>query len=174
MRVLLKLVLDCDPDAAWRAIRSPAVLREISSPLFALESVEPAGFPTIWEPGDHRVLVRGGGLIPIGQQTISITFDDARADGVRILRDAGGHRSGALSTATSWDHRLAIGPAVAPAHADGSVRTLYRDQLRVSAGAATPAVWYGLWAFWQWRGRQLKQLAPGWAFDPPHESPEVT
>ena len=29
MRVLLKLTLDCTPDAAWRALRSPAVLREV-------------------------------------------------------------------------------------------------------------------------------------------------
>ncbi len=25
-------ILDCDPDAAWRALRSPAVFREVSSP----------------------------------------------------------------------------------------------------------------------------------------------
>jgi len=167
MRVLLKFILDCDPDAAWRAIRSPAVLREVSSPLVTIDSLEPDGFPTIWEPGEHPVRMRGGGLIPFGGQTISISFDDARADGVRIMRDGGGHPSGALAATTTWEHRLAIAPDPAGPDTDGRIRTLYRDQLRISAGALTPALWYGLWTFWQWRGRRMRQLAPGWAFDPP-------
>jgi len=169
MRVLLKFVLDCDPDAAWRAIRSPAVLREVSSPLLTFESLEPGGFPTIWQPGTHPVRVRGGGLIPIGGQDISITFDDSRIDGVRIMRDGGGHATGALAAADTWDHRLAIAPDPAGPDAEGRIRTLYRDQLRVSAGALTPALWYSLWVLWQWRGRRMRQLAPGWAFDPPRE-----
>jgi len=39
--------------------------------------------------------------------------------------------------------------------------TLFRDRLEFSAGALTPLVWLALWAFWQWRGRRLMQLAPG-------------
>lgn len=162
MRVLLKLILDCEPDAAWRAIRSPAVLREVSSPLFTLTSLEPAGFPTIWEPGAHAVRVRGGGILPIGSHEIRLTFDDRRSDGVRIMRDSGGFGGVSL-----WDHRLAVAPDPAGPDADGRVRTLYRDRLIVSAGLATPALWYGLWAFWQWRGARLRSLAPGWAYDPP-------
>jgi hypothetical protein len=169
MRVLLKLVLDCDPDAAWRAIRSPAVLREISSPLFTLESLEPHGFPTVWEPGEHPVRIRGGGLIPLGTQRISLTFDESRHDGVRIMRDAGGSASGARAAVTGWDHRLAISADPAGPDAAGHTKTLYRDQLRISAGALTPALWYGVWAFWQWRGLRMRQLAPTWAYDPPRE-----
>jgi hypothetical protein len=167
MRVLLKLVLDCDPDAAWRAIRSPAVLREVSSPLFTLESLEPHGFPTVWEPGAHPVRIRGGGLVPLGTQTITLTFDDARPDGVRIMRDAGGGASGARGAFTHWDHRLAVAADPAGPDASGRIKTLYRDQLRISAGALTPALWYGVWAFWQWRGLRMRQLAPTWAYDPP-------
>lgn len=162
MRVLLKLVLDCEPDAAWRAIRSPAVLREISSPLFTLTSREPGGFPTIWQPGSHLVRIRGGGILPIGTHDIRLTFDDHRSDGVRIMRDSGG-----VPGTTRWDHRIAIAPNPAGPDAEGRMRTLYRDRLLVSAGALTPALWYGLWSFWQWRGARLRALAPTWAYDPP-------
>jgi len=163
MRVLLKLILDCDPDAAWRAIRSPAVLREVSSPLFLLESLEPDGFPTVWEPGAHPVCVRGGGIVPLCTQDIRLDFDDHRPDGVRIMRDTGGIRG----VTARWDHRLAIAPDPAGPDTDGRTRTLYRDRLLVSAGLVTPALWYGLWAFWQWRGIRMRALAPSWAFDPP-------
>ena len=46
------------------------------------------------------------------------------------------------------------------ATADG--RTLYRDQLRFSAGPLTLLVWPVLWAFWQWRGRRIRSLARDW------------
>ena len=40
---MLKQVLDCDPDAAWRAIRSPQVFRAVSAPLMTFTSAEPLG-----------------------------------------------------------------------------------------------------------------------------------
>jgi hypothetical protein len=46
-------------------------------------------------------------------------------------------------------------------------RTLYRDQLLAHAGALDLVAWYPTWAFWQWRGMRLRQLAPGWSYDPP-------
>ena len=46
-------------------------------------------------------------------------------------------------------------------------RTLYRDQLLAHAGALDLVAWYPTWAFWQWRGLRLRQLAPTWSFDPP-------
>jgi hypothetical protein len=162
VRVLLKLVLDCEPDAAWRAIRSPAVFREVSSPLVAMDSLSADGFPTVWEPGQHPVVVRGGGLIPLGKQIIRLTFSEHRRDGVRIMRDSGRGVTGAVAATTLWDHRMAIAPDPA-----GTGKTLYRDQLVIEAGWLTPVAWYSLWAFWQWRGRRLRQLAPTWSYDPP-------
>ena len=34
-------------------------------------------------------------------------------------------------------------------------------------GALDLVAWYPTWAFWQWRGLRLRQLAPTWSFDPP-------
>lgn len=166
MRVLLKLILDCEPDAAWRAVRSPAVFREVSSPLLEFSSLEPAGFPSIWTPGEHPVSVRAAGLVPMGQQVIRLAMSEDRIDGVRIVRDTGYGISGPVAATTAWDHRMAIAPDPA-----GTGKTLYRDQLKFSAGRVSALAWPSFWAFWQWRGIRLHQLAPTWAFDPAPTGP---
>lgn len=169
MRVLLKLTLDCDPDAAWRALQSPTAFREVALPWLDFRSVEPGGFPTVWTTDEHVVRVRALGAFTVGTQAIrldTIRPADPREAGTRILRDSGGGVGGLLTALPRLDHRMAIAPHPAGPDRDGRLRTLYRDRLIVRAGALTPVAWYGLWAFWQWRGVRLRQLAPGWAYDP--------
>lgn len=153
MRVLLKLVLDCEPDAAWRAIRSPGVLGEVSAPLTVFESLEASGFPELWEAGDHPVRVRAFGILPLGDQVIGISFPEL--PGVRAMRDTGRGLDGPLALVTEWQHTLTVAP-----YPGG--RTLYRDQLKFSAGPLTLLMWPLYWAFWQWRAIGMKRLAPGW------------
>src|SRR3954447_11526275 len=63
MHVQLKLVLECPPGAAWRAVRSPSVFAQVSSPLLGFEplvddgSTAP-GFPEEWDEGSHPVRAR--------------------------------------------------------------------------------------------------------------------
>jgi hypothetical protein len=154
VRILLKLELNCSPDAAWRAIRSPAALERVSWPFTVFTSLEPGGFAAEWEAGDHPVRVRALGLVDVGTQNIAISFQH-RTDGVRVMRDSGPPLSGPLTLITSWRHQLAVSGLP-----DG--RTLYRDELRFSAGLATPLVWLALWAFWQWRAIGLRRLAATW------------
>jgi hypothetical protein len=158
MRVLLKLVLDCEPEAAWRAIQSPAVLREVYTPLIRVRSLEPQGFPNRWEEGAHPVQMLAGGIVPLGDQVISLEFPERRHEGVQIMRDHGGGLTGLSRLFTEWDHRIAI--ARDP---EDPSKTLYREQLRYSAGPYTAAAWPALWALWQWRSARLKQLAPTWS-----------
>jgi len=154
MRVLLKLVLDCAPDDAWRAIRSPKVFREVSAPLTQFTSLEVGGFPPLWEPGEHPVRMSALGLCPVGQQVIDVSYSEPH-DGVRVMRDSGRGLSGPLALVSTWEHSMAISELP-----DG--RTLYRDQLVFGAGAITPLMWPLYWAFWQWRGAALARLAPSW------------
>ena len=154
MRVLLKLVLDCSPDAAWRAIRNPEVFAAVSAPLTTFSSLEPGGFPDSWEAGDHPVEVKALGLVPIGEQVIGISFP-AERDGARIMRDTGRGLSGPLAMITRWEHTMAVSSAP-----DG--RTLYRDRLVFEAGPFTVLLWPVYWAFWQWRAIGMRRLAPGW------------
>jgi hypothetical protein len=167
MRVLLKLVLDCDPDAAWRAIRSPSVLNAVSAPLTAFESLEPDGFPELWPEGEHPVRMRSAGGITIGDQIIGVSYPEAGSPGsgtrapsgsgggVRLMRDTGRGLSGPLALVTRWEHTMSI------ADAPGG-RTLYRDQLVVEAGHLTVLLWPAYWAFWQWRAFGITRLASRW------------
>src|ERR1700712_3420113 len=74
MRVLLKLVLDCSPDAAWHAIREPAVMKDVAFPLMNFTSLESSGFPESWPAGEHQVSVTAFGVVPLGEQVIAISF----------------------------------------------------------------------------------------------------
>lgn len=153
MRVQLKLVLDASPDAVWAALRSPAVLAEVSRPFFSFEPRSPGGLPAQWTEGPHPVAARAlFDVIPAGEQLIDIAYRE-RGD-VRIIEDHGGPVSGPLAVITSWRHRMAV--SATPGG------TLYRDRLDISAGVLTPIVWIGVWAFWQWRAFQLNRLAPTW------------
>lgn len=149
MRILLKLVLDCDPDAAWNAIRSPEYFRAVSFPLTTFESLEPDGFPERWQPGEHPVLARALGLFPVGEQVIAISYPVARNE-VRTVVDTGRGISGQLTRVRNWEHSMAVSPA-------SGNRTLYRDQLKFSGPLL---IWPVFWAFWQWRAIGLKRLAP--------------
>ncbi len=159
MRILLKFVLDCTPDAAWAGIRSPRGMQQASAPFTTFEPLDRIGFPPTWPEGEHPVLLRAFGLVPIGEQIIGISFrereDPATGEMVRVMRDNGRGVSGSLALVSKWQHSIAIAPA-------GDGRTLYRDQLEFEAGPLTPMLWIGYWAFWQWRAIRIGQLARSW------------
>lgn len=151
---MLKLVLDCPPDAAWRAIRSPEVFRAVSFPLVSFVSLEPDGFPESWPPGEHPVQATALGVIAAGDQLIDIAVPE-RADDVRMVVDSGRALTGALTVVTQFQHTMAVSPAPGG-------KTLFRDRLEFSAGAATLPVWLFYWSFWQWRAIRIKMLSPRW------------
>ncbi len=165
MRILLKLVLDCDADAAWRAIHSPRALAELYGPLVDLSPMAAAGLPTALEPdADVPVRLALAGAIPLGAQLIHVSdrvVHEARGP-VRILRDSGIPLTGPLASLDVWDHQMAV--SVAP---EDPSKTLWRDRL-VIGGPTAVALWPVLWSIWQWRGTRLRQLAPTWAHDPEH------
>ena len=159
MRVLLNLDLDCDVDAAWRALRSPLVLRAVMHPVLGVWPLDPDGFPQTWAPGDHHVEISALTVLNVGEQLIRISYPQAtllrRRDAVRMIRDSGRPTSGLLTVVTKWEHTMAVSPA-----AGG--RTRYRDQLKFSAGILTPLVWAAFWVFWQYRALRIRSLARSW------------
>lgn len=189
MYVQLKLVLDTDPAAAWRALRSPTVMRELYAPLIdvalpgahaqpsaALQRTDPpipasqsdgagqatgSAVPaTRWQRTREQAVLSLAGVVPLGRQLIDLEYDETRHNGVNILRDTGTPSTGPLSILRGWNHRMAISHAP-----EDAGRTLLRDRLSFR-GPAAAASWYPLWAIWQWRGARLRTLAPTWAFDP--------
>ncbi|MCR2784884.1 MULTISPECIES: hypothetical protein [unclassified Microbacterium] len=162
MRILLKLVLDCDADAAWRALHSPRAVAELYGPLVEMAPMDAAGLPTRLESGaDIPVRLRTAG-VQLGQQLIHVS--DRRVESsegeVRVMRDSGIPLTGPLAALDVWDHQMAVSPAPGDPG-----RTLWRERL-VIGGAAAPALWPVLWGVWQWRATRLRTLARTWAFDP--------
>ncbi|MGC0368516.1 hypothetical protein [Microbacterium sp. SLBN-111] len=161
MRILLKFEIDCDPDAAWRALHSPRAVAELYGPLLDVETLEEA--PTSFSSGDDvPVQMRAVGVFPVGRQLISVA-DRETSDGngrVRVFRDWGVPLTGPLAALDVWDHQMAV--SAAPGDPN---RTLWRERLTIG-GAAAPALWPGLWAMWQWRAARIRALAPTWAHDP--------
>ncbi|MBD7958246.1 hypothetical protein H9651_11395 [Microbacterium sp. Sa4CUA7] len=162
MRIHLKIVLDCDADAAWRALHSPRAVAELYGPLLEMTPMDAAGLPSRLEPGaDVPVQLRAAG-VSFGQQLIHISDRRvAQTDGeVRVLRDSGIPLTGPLAALDVWDHQMAVSPAPGDPG-----RTLWRERL-VIGGTAAPALWPGLWIVWQWRAARLRALARTWAYDP--------
>ena len=160
---MLKLVIDCDPDAAWRALHSPRAVAELYGPMLDLEPLVPSGLPTAWSPGDDvPVQLSAFGSLPMGRQLIHVSersVDESHGR-VRIFRDSGIPLTGPLASLDVWDHQMAISPAPG----DPS-KTLWRDRL-VIGGPTALALWPVLWTIWQWRAARIRALAPSWAYDP--------
>lgn len=164
MRVLLRLTIDCDVDAAWRALHSPHGLAELDGPFLTLASLDE--LPTSWTPGDDTVVDLALGPIRLGRQLIDISEAEREHGGqrVRILRDTGIPLSGPLAALDVWDHQMAV--SAAPGN-----RTLWRERL-VIGGRAAPALWPVLWTAWQWRAHRIRTLAPTWAHDAEPAGPD--
>ncbi len=176
MRIMLKIVLDCDADAAWRALHSPRAIADLYGPLLDMTPLEATGMPTALEAGldlPVRLTVGGpalaGGSLALGDQLIHLSeryVRDARGP-VRILRDSGIPLTGPLASLDVWDHQMAVSPAPGDA-----TQTLWRERLVIGGGAAA-ALWPVLWTTWQWRAARLRALAPTWAHDPELVDPEL-
>ncbi|QKJ18447.1 hypothetical protein [Microbacterium hominis] len=163
MRILLKLVIDCDADAAWRALHSPRAVADLYGPVVDLAPMDAASMPVTLEPGaDVPVRMSFGGAVPLGAQLIHVSerFVPERHGEVRILRDSGIPLTGPLASLDIWDHQMAVSPAPGD-----PTKTLWRDRL-VIGGPAAAALWPVLWGVWQWRAARIRALAPTWAFDP--------
>jgi ligand-binding SRPBCC domain-containing protein len=151
MRVQLRLTLDCPPDAAWEALQSPDVFREVFHPLANVEPIDPPVFSERWPDGPSLLRITSvSGLVPLGEQLLDLSRSER--DGVRILEDRGHAVTGPLAPLTSWRHRMAVAPT-------GEGTTLYRDRLDFRGPVAVP-YWPVIWELWQYRGGRLKKIAP--------------
>jgi hypothetical protein len=100
------------------------------------------------------VAARAFGLVPMGEQLIDLSFGQ-RGD-ARLVHDSGGGLSGAMAVFDYWHHSMAVSPAPGG-------RTLFRDRLVFDAAPLTLLLWPAMWAFWQWRGLRITQLAKTWS-----------
>lgn len=146
MKVMVETILQLPAAEVLARVRTPALLRYVAAPLMQFVPLDPPRFPDHWAEGPYRVSTRLFSVVPLGQQTIDISFDGLPGDTFAI-RDNG---HGEL--AQRWDHRI-------EAIAIGERETLYRDTIEIEAGVLTPFVWLFAQVFYRHRQRRWRLLA---------------
>ena len=163
MRIRVALPLHCSPDAAWRAVHSPARAREIYAPVFQMASAS-GGFPEQFVSG-AEVPARMSllGIVPMGAQLIRVedVVRESFPPGARTMRDRGRPLSGPLALLRTWNHEMTVSP-VGSANAAGlGSAAFWHDELTVT-GWAAPLMAPALWAMWKWRAGRIQSLSQGW------------
>ena len=149
MRVTVTTELPCSVERAREEVFTSRLLTYVSWPLVDFTPLDPPALPPTWSPGNYLVAMRLLALIPLGKQTISISFPVAPPGRV-LIRDNG---SGQLMR--RWDHLIAI-----EAGADPS-RARYTDRVDIDAGRMTLVIWAWAHLLYRWRQHRWRQLAAG-------------
>ena len=151
MRIDLSCYLLCPYEEAVEQVKTPRLLEYVAAPLASFVPVDREKFPPTCEEGTYTVKLRLGGLVPLGEQNIVISFPET--DRGFSLRD-----NGYSSLIRRWDHTITILPTAAG--------VLYRDTVVISAGLLTPMVWLFAYVFFRHRQRRWQRLAAsGFAYE---------
>lgn len=159
-----RVVLDCSPALAWRAIHSPRAAGELYAPWVVLRpSAGASAFPGVWRDGDEQpVDARVFGVVPLGRSLIRVRHGRVRLPSGRTIaafHDAGQPLSGPLALLDSWDHRMAVEPI------DGDPdRCVWHERLVVT-GRAAVLLGPVLRLAWALRVLALRAAARGWTRD---------
>ena len=119
----VETVLEAHPDRIWEEVLKPKLLLFVAAPMIRFDPVRPEVLPDIWRIGAYVVSMRFYGAVPIGHQTIVISYLEAIGATRRL------HDDGYGGVIRRWDHLMEISP-----HPDGA---LYRDTIAIDAGWLT-------------------------------------
>ncbi|PAT43476.1 hypothetical protein [Vandammella animalimorsus] len=144
MKIDLTCQLPCSLAQAAAQARRPGLLHHVAHPLVQFRAQQPQQLPDIWQPGCYEMRMYLFGLIPLGRQTIVISFPEH--GGGFALRD-----NGHGSLVRRWDHLITLTP--------NDAGTCYRDQVAIEAGWLTWPVWLFAQLFYRHRQRRWRQLA---------------
>lgn len=143
MRLDVSTLLHCTFEQAVSAVMTPRLLEYVAAPLLRFTPVDTSGFPPVWSEGAYRVRMQLFGVVPLGEQTIVISFPEVPRG--LAIRD-----NGHSALIPVWDHLITLEPTEGGVH--------YRDRLEVKAGLLTPFVWLFAQAFYRHRQRRWRRL----------------
>ena len=150
MKIEISTTLKCSPEAVWEAVRTTQLFRYITRPLLTFEPIDPPTWPTVWDAGAYRCRIKFLGLVPLGSQTIDISFLAATgpeaAHPIYRVRD-----NGRGDLAKRWDHLITI-------EGTDQGTTQSTDRVEVEAGLLTPGVWAFAQLFYRYRQARWRRL----------------
>ena len=142
--ITISSCLEAPLDRVWIEVQKPKLLLYVARPLIAFRPVAPSSFPERWEVRDYVVSMAWHDIVPLGRQTIRISYPNA-PDGSKQMRDNG--RSPMLRR---WDHLITLEP-------EGS-GTRYTDRVEIEAGVVTPPIASFAESFFAHRHRRWRKL----------------
>ncbi len=150
--VELSTYLNAPAAQVWNELNKPRLLMFVAHPVLRFKPVDPVTLPDLWADGDYVFSLSWYGIVPLGQQTVSISRPATQGTSKR-LRDNG---YGAM--AKRWDHLICVTP-----QGDG---TRYTDRIEIDAGIATPIVAAFAKRFYSHRQRRWHKLVEaGFQYD---------
>ncbi len=157
MRLRLTSLLPCSPERLVAELGLTRRLNDLDHPVLDFTPVDPDALGTTWTPGVHRMRLRVGGRLLIGEHTMDVRSlvapDEPLASGaVEVWHDAG--YSDVVSV---WDHRIVLEPF------HGMTR--YTDVVEIRAGALTLPAWLFASVMYRNRQQRLNRLVAA-GFDP--------
>ncbi|WP_416190605.1 hypothetical protein [Neisseria sp. CCUG12390] len=138
MRICLETRLPCAAEAAIAHLKTPKLLFYVAAPLIAFAPHRPAVLPEQWRPDSYLLKMKLFGIIPLGSQTVAISYPQA---GCFTLLD-----DGHSPLIRRWRHTVTVIPQQSGC--------LYRDTVEIDAGILTFIV--GAFSYILFRHRQKR------------------
>ena len=148
MRVTVTTTLPCTFDQARGQVLTSRLMEYVCWPLIMFTPLDPPALPAIWEPGNYRGRVRSLWVIPLGSQTIGISFPPS-SPGQVLVRD-----NGFGQFVRRWDHLMTLDATTAE-----GIQPRYTDQVDIDAGVLTILVWVCANLLYRWRQHRWRRLA---------------
>lgn len=135
-------IFNCDSKKLFSEIKKTKSLFYIAKPLIKFVHKPVSLLPEKWKDGKYPFKMYFLGFIPLGTQWIVITIDDSN----RCITDNGYSRF-----IKKWDHKIFVKEI-------GNEKTLYIDEINISAGILTPFKVLFAHTFYRLRQRNWKKL----------------
>lgn len=116
----LSTTLPAPVETVWHHLQRSAVMTYVAHPRLRLHPIDSPALPERWIKGQYRVAVYWFGVIPLGTQTIGVSFPPVEPPG-HALRD-----DGHSTVFRCWSHLITLAPR-------GPDATLYTDTVEVAA-----------------------------------------
>ncbi|WP_148930315.1 hypothetical protein [Paenibacillus methanolicus] len=144
MRLTMASKMPCTKEFLWEQLADTSTFRRVSAPFMVFRSRDSGGFPHRWMAGNtYGLSMYLLGYIPLGRHEITVLDVDREA------RRLSTSERGQLIR--EWRHTMQVAE-------DARGDVVFRDELNVRSGLATPLIIAGAYFFFVYRHWRIKRL----------------